>query len=364
MNIAHIINSKECGGLERLTFNLALKLKKRGHNVVICCLESGGQLDYKDLEIVTFNKQERLSVTLPLKLASFLHSRKIAVVHTHNPGPLLYGTIAGKLAGIPALVNTRHGRALRVVPPWFWNMNDAIVTISNDAKVELVRNNKLDSKKVITIYNGIDISLFPANINVQEEKHKLNVGAAIIIGTVARLSEEKDQATLIKAFAKILKVRPHCCLVFVGEGNERFNLERLASELGVRKNVLFLGYRKDVDKLLKLFDVFVLSSLQEGVSLSLLEAMASKKPVVATSVGGNKEVVVDKENGFLVPANDVDQMVEKILVLVNDMTLAVSMGMKGREIVERKFNIDTMTDQYVSLYSEILKRNNKRTFNG
>jgi glycosyltransferase involved in cell wall biosynthesis len=168
---------------------------------------------------------------------------------------------------------------------------------------------------------------------------------------VARLAPEKDIGTLIRAFQILVPKFSDVELVVVGDGVERKKLEALA--LGA--NVRFLGSRDDIPELMRSFDVFVLASLTEGISLTLLEAMAASKPIVATNVGGNPEVVVDGVTGFLVPSQDPQAMADKILLLLNDPQLAQRMGIAGRRRVEQNFSLERMTDEYEKVYRAVTK---------
>ncbi len=358
MNILQVINSLDCGGLEKLTLNLAKGLKTQGHNVVICCLEGLGNLHKGDLggiEVAALNKKDGLDVILPFRLAGLMRKEKIEIIHSHNPGPLIYGTIAGKIAGVPVIINTRHGRAPRQINRFIWEMNDCIVSISNDAKTELVKINKINPEKVTVIHNGIDLKEFNSTYqSYPEEKKKIGLEASFVIGTVSRLSPEKDQTTLIKAFAKVAAVETTAKLVFVGDGPSKNVLQALAKSLGLEDRVIFLGFRSDISVIMRSFDIFVLSSLMEGISLSLLEAMALSRPVVVTDVGGNPEVVKNNETGILALPQNPDNLAEGIISLAKNRDMANKFGEAGRKWVEQEFDIDKMVARYLSLYEKCL----------
>jgi glycosyltransferase involved in cell wall biosynthesis len=349
MNILQVINSLDCGGLEKLTLDLVKGLKSRGHNVTICCLEGLGELYGNNLdgvEAMSLKKKTGLDIGLPFRLASYIRQKRPSVIHTHNPGPLLYGTIAGRIAGVPVIINTRHGRAARHTSGLIWKMNDSLVAISHDAKNELLKTNTVKPGKIAIIHNGVNLKEFNSNPeNSLNEKKKLGLEASYIIGTVSRLSWEKDQFALIKAFTKVAAVEPCAKLVFVGDGDLRNDLESLAKKLGLGDKVIFLSFRNDISSVIRSFDIFALSSLMEGISLSLLEAMASRKPVVVTDVGGNPEVVVDGVTGFLVPPKEPQKMADAIVKIMQNPELAQKMGEAGRRRVEAKFSLErSMSD--------------------
>jgi len=356
MNILHVINSLQCGGLEKVTIDLSMGLRERGHHVIVCCLEGLGDL-YKDdlggVEVISLNKKPGLDLRLPFRLAMRARRNKTDVIHTHNPGPLVYGTIAGKLAHVPAIINTRHGRAPKTYIGSLWAMNNAIAAISHDAKGELVKVNHIEPGKVRVVHNGIDLEGFDNSPNDHlNEKKKLGLDDTFVIGTVSRLAWEKDQASLIAAFEKVQALEPRVRLVFVGDGNLRHELEHQARRSGIEDKVIFLKFRDDVNSIIRSFDVFVLPSLMEGISISLLEAMASRLPVVVTDVGGNPEVVTDNETGILVPPKAPEKLQKAIVRLFNDKALARRLGEAGRKQVEEKFTIDNMVSEYEKVYEE------------
>jgi glycosyltransferase involved in cell wall biosynthesis len=181
-------------------------------------------------------------------------------------------------------------------------------------------------------------------------------GSAFTIGTVGRLSWEKDQQALLEAFGLLKKQVDNACLLIVGDGALRGDLERAAEDLGIANDVQFLGYRDDVPSIMAALDVFVLPSLEEGISLTLLEAMAASRPIVATDVGGNPEVVVDGETGILVPSEDVAALAGAIIKLYGDKELRGKMGAAGRKRVEEHFSLNAMVDAYMALYSSVLEK--------
>lgn len=364
IKLMHIVFSLECGGLERIAVELSKKLNNGRFDISIYCLDAMGELTNEaqnsGIEVLLAKRRPGFDFTLPIRLAYTLRKKRVDVVHTHNMGPLFYGTLGAKLAGVPVVINTRHGRAQKRTNAYIWQSNDAIVAISQDARDEMVKWNHIPSDKLRVIYNGIDIAKYSANNNgFLEMKRALQLdSAAYIIGTVARLSPEKDQYTLIEAFAEITKKIDGVHLAIVGDGPLRNELEVLSRRLGISNQVHFLGFRKDVADILKLFDVFVLSSLMEGVSLTLLEAMAVAKPVVATDVGGNPEVIVDGVTGFLVPSKDPKKLTNAIIALHNNREFAHKMGEAGRKRVEGRFSSDRMIKEYENLYEECLARKN------
>ena len=177
-----------------------------------------------------------------------------------------------------------------------------------------------------------------------------------IIGTVGMLAPVKDHITLLKAANKVVRVRPDVVFLIVGGGELEGALKAEADKLGIENNVRITGFRNDVGSLLHVMDIFVLSSVSEGLPLCLLEAMASGKPVVATNVGGNPEIVVNGETGFLVPPRDPDSLAASILSLLQDRRLASHFGMNGQRRVSERFRLERMIHSYHELYERVLMR--------
>lgn len=347
MNIMHVVLSLEYGGLEKVTLDLANHLNNVRFKVTICCLDRLGDLakeaENRGIKVLFVKRKPGIDFSLPFRLRRVFKDEKIDIVHTHNHAPMLYGTLGARLAGIRAIFNTIHGREKKIknkaIWSMVWKMNSRIITISQDAKKELVKHSGINPEKIGVIYNGIDISRFKKS-GVDNN----------IIGTVSRLSLEKDNFTMLEAFKIITSRFDNVSLVIAGDGPLRESLKSKVESLKLEDKVQFLGFRNDIPEILSGFDVFALSSLTEGISISLLEAMASGKPVVATNVGGNPEVVVNGETGLLVPPKDPAKMAEAIIKILSDKEMAKRMAEAGRKRAEEKFSLERMVKEYQELY--------------
>ncbi len=364
MKILHILNSLDCGGLEKFVIDLSIELNKRGHQVQLACLQKGGDLKTlahnSQLPVTTFDKKDGIDLNLIFQLKSLISQQKFDVIHTHNIAPLIYGTLAGQLSFNHHLINTRHGRQVESINPLFWALNKTIVSISNEAKECLIKSNRINPNKIKVIHNGINVKAFDVRLTPEENKKlKTEIGIAddrFVIGTVGRLAKEKDHGTLLKAFRKLIQKKVNASLVIVGDGLLKDKLIEMAEEFEIKDHVKFLGYRSDTVKLLQIFDVFVLSSYSEGMSLALLEAMAAGKPVVATKVGGNPEVVVEGETGLIVPCGFPERIEAAVMRFYANRSLISKFGEAGRARAHTFFNLDRMTMDYEELYEEICKK--------
>jgi glycosyltransferase involved in cell wall biosynthesis len=226
-----------------------------------------------------------------------------------------------------------------------------VVAVSEDARRELVRHNRIRPDKVQVILNAIDLAGYRALApRSQERRGELGIPVGVpVCGIVGRLSPEKDHRTLLIALDILRKSGSPAHLVIVGGGG----LKSLAGGLGLDERVHFLGFRSDVAELLPLFDLFVLSSTEEGISLTLIEAMAAGLPIVATRVGGNPEVVVDGETGVLVEPGQPGALAEAVGSLLSDAESRMRMGGRGREVAQERFDIERLIDQYQAIYAEI-----------
>jgi sugar transferase (PEP-CTERM/EpsH1 system associated) len=284
------------------------------------------------------------------RLTRLLGQLSPAVVHTHNVHPHFYGGIAARLAGVPAVVHTRHGVAFGDKGQGrrlFWlacRLADRVVSVSEDAARLSARDGGLRAGKGLKIWNGIDVQAFAFR----------GPAAGGDLVTVSRLEPVKDLATLLKALAIARRARPDLRLRVVGDGSERANLEGLARSLGLEEAVSFLGERRDVAEVLSTASAFVSSSTTEGVSLTLLEAMAVGLPVVATAVGGNPEVAVEGVTAFLVPPGDPEALASAIVANAGDPARAAEMGRAARARVESRFDVRQMVRAYEGVYEEIL----------
>jgi len=361
IRLMHIVLSLNIGGLERVVINLLKGLDPEIYTQILCCLEEPGALIHEvnrlGVKTISLKKGKGIDYLLLAKLAKVIRQEKIDIIHSHNPTPYFYGVLSGKLAGVPVIIHTRHGRNTPkskreiYLRRFLSCMTDRIVAVSNDSMDAAINREKIPSRKVVTIFNGIDIERYRPNIDVVSKKKELGIlDSDQVIGIVARLSSEKDHSTLLDAFRIVLGNKKNIKLVIVGDGNLRGELQQKAQAISVGENTVFLGERHDVPDLLAVFDLFVLSSLTEGISLTLLEAMAAGLPVVATDVGGNAEVVMDSRTGLIVPPADPRSMANAILKIIRNSSMAKQMGILGRERVSEKFSTSAMVRKYDEIY--------------
>ena len=363
ITVAQLVLSLELGGLERLVVNFLSTIDRERFDIVLGCLEGPGPLaaavESLGIEVTTFGRRPGIDWRLIPKISRWLKREHANLLHTHNAAAHFYGALGGTFAPIRGTIHTKHGRDFPDQPrKVLLNRISALftrtlVTVSENSREIAHTVERIPERKLTVIHNGIDTGLFtPEHIaQVTTPIPGVPPGAAVI-GTVARLSPEKDQQTLLDAFARLCELRDDCRLVIAGEGPARSALAAHAGGLPCRDKIIFLGTVERVPELLRMLTVFVLTSLTEGVSLSLLEAGATGIPAVVTDAGGNAEVVEDGVTGFVVPIKRPDIIAEKIDRLVADESLRASMGRLARERIIAHFSLAHMTRRYEALYRE------------
>jgi sugar transferase (PEP-CTERM/EpsH1 system associated) len=360
--VAHVVTTLAIGGLEKVVLDLVRRRDDRAFAACLVCLDSAGVLEreFEAAGVPVTVIGTKGSVPLRIwRLSRRLRALKPDVVHTHNPQAHLHGTWAAKLAGVPVVVHTKHGRdhvsrptlaaLVRIATHWA----DAFVAVSDDAASVARDLEGVPPAKLMVVHNGIDLDRFGADIRRATPARRLI--------TVGRLDPIKDQATMLRAVKLAAGRLPGIRLDIVGDGPSRAGLEALCAELGLVSSVTFHGYRAEVAPLLAEADVFVLSSVSEGVSIALLEAMASGLPAVATDVGGNREVIVNGVTGLLTAAGSAEALADAIVRVASDPPTLARMSAAARRRVEEEFNLRHVVARYEALYRRCLTGHAGRT---
>lgn len=359
IRVCHVSVGLRTGGLERLLVDFARYHDASRFELTFVALDRIGHPaeEIRDLGCNVVVIPEFGKSWSQLKgMWSLFRERNIDVVHTHNAHPHFWGTCAAWTAGVPVTITTRHGQRFGQSLSGrmkFWlagQFVDRVVTVSEDAARLCLAEDRLSNKRVRTIWNGIDPQKFVYRGPSDEPR----------CISVARLSAEKDFPTLLKGIAIAKEKVTGLRLSLVGDGAERPKLERLSEEMGLTRCVEFLGERSDIPELLAKSGFFVGSSLTEGISLTLLEAMAVGLPVLATSVGGNPEVVVEGETGMLVPSQSPEQLAEGIVRMCERRSEWKQMGERGRDRVEEHFDVRRMVANYEDEYLRDLNAAHRR----
>ncbi len=350
LRVAQYITPSQIGGAEVHVVALAEKLRERGHHVTVICPRGRAllrELDVRGLPVWaprTFGKVD--PVTL-VRLMRWLRRERIDIIHTHLSTASLLGSLAARGVGIPALA-TVHGLNTRTC----YNYAHAIIAVSNAVRQHLVAQG-MPAERISVIHNGVDLRAFARAEQGRDVRAEWGVppGARLLV-TVGRLAPAKGHADLLEAVAR-LAAEPRwgeMMLLVVGSGALRAQLEAQAARLGLAERVIFVGFQRDVQPFVRAAEVFVLPSVQEGLSLSALEAMALGKPVVACRVGGTPEVVVDGETGLLVAPGRPRELARALEQLLSNPDQAAAMGAAGQRRVREAFDLEQMVTRIEERY--------------
>jgi glycosyltransferase involved in cell wall biosynthesis len=353
------------GGAERQLLELFRGLDRKRFSPHLVCLEKGGPVaegaaEY-DVPVTHAPRRWRWDLSVALRIRGIIRDRGVAIVHAYLGLPGFYGAVAGKLAGARVITTIRIAGPRRklsdITERFAFLISDRIIANSK-AGAEYYFRWLPGMGKTEIIYNGYDLSDFdPAP---SRSRGELGLPAeGLLIGHVANLSYLKDYPTFLRALARVFAEETGCRAVIVGEGVKRSDYEALARSLGIGDRVLFLGHRRDVLDLVKNFDLCVLAShpaYSEGLSNSIAEYMGLGKPVVATAVGGNPELVRDGETGFLCPGGDAAAMADRMLRLLRDEALRRQMGKSGREFFQANLTLENMVEDTQRVYEELTRR--------
>jgi glycosyltransferase involved in cell wall biosynthesis len=333
--------------------------------MAVCCLDApgalAGELTDRGIEVAALNRDGGFRPSLGYRIAKLAERHGADVLHCHQYSPFVYGRIATLCRPRLKLVFTEHGRLSdgppslkrRLVNPLLGRLPGSLHSVSGALRGSMVAEG-FPERRIDVIHNGVDPGPRPTLVDRRAARHALWISEdAFVVGTVARLDPVKHLETLIEAFADLRVVLPRSVLVILGDGPERERLETVARTAGVGDAVRFLGDRRDVRRVLPAFDVYVNSSISEGVSLTILEAMAAQLPVIATAVGGTPEVVQDGITGVLVPARQPVRLAHALIAVSKSPERRRTLGNAARLSVEARFAIDGMVERYADVYARL-----------
>ncbi|MBI5925592.1 MAG: glycosyltransferase [Aquabacterium sp.] len=365
-SVLHVVDSLERGGLERLVNDLAIAQHQAGWNVAVFsindtqgyrqCLEDAG------VPVIVGHKQGTLDMQVLKLLRHTLKSTGIRTVHAHNFVPSYYAAIA--LIGLRpkvAQVVTCHdmgtrlnNRRLRALFKWSVGRSQRIAMVGRQVFERFVSTGIVPASKACTVLNAVPIDHFVITPDKRSwARQALGLASQdLVVGCVGRLVELKNHATLIKLWPDVLRARPDARLVLIGDGPLRDTLQKLAFELGVADHIVFAGLRENVAQLLPALDIFALPSLTEGVSIALLEAMATGLPSLASKVGGNIEVIEHGQTGLLFDLQEGQALRQALMALVGDEALRAQLARQARTWTQTNASLNVLTTRYASLYGE------------
>jgi glycosyltransferase involved in cell wall biosynthesis len=377
MKVMHLVRSLEMGGLEQVVIDLVNGMSRQGIECHVGCLNHGGAWINRAVcaGVWEGHLDERKPWPVVRDLRNYLDDHDITLVNSHNIQPHFFGVFA-TAGSSRKLVHTKHGRNWidgsqprwrRAV--WWWKSRqltrwtDAIIAVSRDAEEVAIQNERVPPAKVRAILNGIDIRRFAPLEGPEESRiatrcrlrEKLGLPEdAFIIGSVGRLSPEKNYPMLVRAFAEFKKEVPGALLVLVGDGESQAAIEAEISRAGLGDAVHLAGRQAVVTDWLHALDLFCLSSFSEGTSIALLEAGACGLPALVTDVGGNAEIVRHGVSGWVVPSRDEHQYALALGELWKRRAEFERWGSEARVRVVQHYSLDAMVDAYLKVYRNVL----------
>ncbi len=365
--VMHLIASLDWGGAERVVADLARRLDPSRYEPVVCYLQGEGalrsELERHGVEVVRLPDRARFDPRTAMAVAAVARARSINLLHLHIPRPAFWGSWGARLARVTHLVYTEHTIHeayplwLRVLLPTVVRRANAVVCVSEAARRSLQRRFPWAGAKLRTIHNGID----PDAERMQPRRTRLEVRAELQVAqhqplliNLANLHPYKGHSDLLLALQEVRRQCPDARAVIVGSGALEAQLRAQAAALGLGDCVQLLGHRDDVADLLAASDLFVLSSLVEGLPISILEAMAQGLPCIVTDVGGCSELVQDGETGLVVPPREPQELAAAVVALLRDPSRVGQMGAASRQRVKERFSLRICAQRHERLYEELL----------
>lgn len=373
--VLHIIFRLATGGLENGLVNLVNRMPADRYRHAIVCLthssDFADRIRRQDIPVLELHKRPGKDLGVYRRLWKALRGLNPDIVHTRNAGTLDC-MLPAWVSGVRFRIHGEHGREISDIEGndkkgiWLRRAHrpfvNKFVAVSKDLQGWLIRDVGIQADKVVQIYNGVDGTRFTP---CGDARHTLPLAGFaapgdFVIGAVGRLDPVKDHATLLQSVSDLLRRHPtraaRIRLVVVGGGPMLQEHERFVAEHGLHRHVWFAGDRGDVANLLHCFDIFVQPSLAEGISNTVLEAMACGLPVIASEVGGNVELVEEGVSGRLVPKQDAEALSRAMEAYLLEPGLIEAHGREGRRRMEQQFSLDAMVDGYLNLYDGLMAR--------
>jgi glycosyltransferase involved in cell wall biosynthesis len=375
--VLHLITRLAIGGAQDNTLLTVENHNRDLYTVHLAAHPSDSWLHRAEVAADTFHPIPNLIRSInPIKdlqalvdIINLLRREQFDVVHTHSSKAGILGRIAARIVGVPVVVHTIHGFAFHdFMSPWkrrFYiilerglrPLADFYITVCELNRTQAIDLNLIHPQNSQTVYSGISFTKLERPVDIKTTRLELNIpdGWQTII-MVGRLDEQKAPYYLIDAFAKVVQECPEILLFLVGEGELQSRLEAQTHTLGIENQVKFLGSREDVPEILKVADIFALSSLWEGLGRAMTEAMLVGKPVVVPNIYGIPEIVKHEETGLLFPAKDVNQLASHLIDLLRHPQKREYLGHNGKKLTQKLFNANKMVEDIEQIYDKLLSQ--------
>ena len=377
MKVLFLVTGLAYGGAETQVVHLATRLKSRGWEVRVVSLMPPKaymeELEAAGIPVFSLGIRQKLPDPRPvLRLARLIRDWRPDIVHSHMVHANILARIVRTMVRAPVLVCSAHsidergrkgsGRLREFLYRLTDPLCDLTTQVSRAGLERYVRVGAVPAEKIRFIPNGVDTARFKPDQQTRLRlRQELGLEEAFVWLAVGRFDVQKDYPNMLRAFAQVVEKQSETFLLIAGDGPLRPAVEELARDLRLEEHVQFLGIRRDIPELMNAADAYLMSSIWEGMPMVLLEASASELPIVATDVGGNREVVLDGTTGFLVPPNDSEALAQAMLRL---MSLSGEerrrMGKLARQHIEAHYSLNRVVDMWEALYKELLERKGRK----
>ena len=377
IKILYLITGLKTGGAEMVLYRLLEGINRDKFEPVVVSIipvaEIGEKIKELGIKVLSLEKNLKYNPFILFRLINILKKEKPQILHSFLFHAIFLGRIAGKICSVPIILSSVRssyiGGAFRNKLLQLTNrLDDAVTIVSRDAKNKMAKEKAISSDKTIVVYNGLDLKKFPIQNQETKDRKRKELGIEKnrkVLIVAGRLFKAKGYPYLIEAIKNLKSKYSGILLFILGEGEERKKLEFQIKKFNLEKNIFLLGQKSNVIDYLEAGDLFVLSSLWEGLPNAVLEAMACGLPVVATNVGGVPEIIEDNLNGFLVEpknASDLSSKIDKVFNLEEDKIREIKK--KARETIEARFSLKEMARSYENLYDKLLESKGVSDANG
>jgi glycosyltransferase involved in cell wall biosynthesis len=349
MRILQVITPSRIAGAERSTASLCEHLARAGHGVTVACKRGHPLVDLLQslqIDVRPLSLSGKANVAAAFRLARLAQSLRAQVIHTQLSTAALWGSVAARLVGIPAVA---HVRALNSKTCYL--MADRVVAVSEAVRAHLIGQG-MEPDRIDVVHSGIDPRRYSTPLGRPEARARIGISEGrLAVGVIAHLTAKKGHAFFLEALARVASDCPAVVAVFAGDGVERKRLEDMVGSLGLRDNVVFLGYQEDVLPVYAAMDVIVLPSISgEGLPRALLEAGFLGLPVIGTRLSGVPEIIRDQETGFIVPPGDPDALANRLRDLLASGSMRTRFGRAASEFIRDRFTVEAMVEGTLRAY--------------
>ena len=378
LKVLQVLGNSKYGGGTYLILEITKKLIKEGYQVSVNTSDPITINEFKKLgvNIIKIKEMRRninflFDAIALIKLLFAIKKEKFDIVHTHTSKGGFLGRIAATIARTPIIIHHVHGFAFNefnerkplgrffiFLERFAANFQDMLIFVNDEDRVSARKYKILNGKKHITIKNGIDTTRLDIEIDIKYKRKSIDVNPNdVLVGFIGRVVQQKAPDIFINSIPIVRKNIHNIKFLMVGDGPLIEKSKNLSKKLNIINDIIFLGFRFDIPELLKIIDVYILPSRWEGLPIGLLEAMAAEKPIVATNIKGNREVIEHKKTGLLIPPDNPYELTNAIIYLIQNKEKALKMAHEARKTVIEKFSIKRMIGEILKVYDDIIKKN-------